>query len=506
MNTTEESLRSIAKVAGIIFIGVFISKILAYLYRIVVARLGAEQYGFISIGIAILGVFVTISLLGMNEGVIRYVSYFKGKDERAKIKGVLSTALKLTTILGIVLSILLFIFSDLVAVRIFHNHQLSSIIKIFAIIIPINVFREILLSTIKAYRKVEYEVFSRNIVENSFKLLLTLLFIYIGFNVLGAALAYLFATIASTIIALYFFRKVYLNFKINKPAEYSNKELLSYCWPLIFNTFIFQVILWTDTFMLGFFKTPSDVGIYNAALPTGQLMYIFPYALMTLFFPVLSELHARGSRQAFESIYKTTTRWIFMINLALLSVFIIFSKQVISVLFGREYLSGSMALVILSTGYFFYYLTSNSNYILMILKKTKLIFMNTIAAALINILLNFILIPKFGIVGAAIATVLSLMIIAILRFIESWTITRINPFKTDYIKILISILIATSSTIYIIRMLNIQRDIYILIFGAILIGLIYILLLAITRSFKENDLIILRAINQKIRGYLKIWV
>ncbi len=504
MNTTEESLRSIAKGAGIIFLGVFISKILAYLYRIVVARLGAEQYGFISIGIAILGVFVTISLLGMNEGVIRYVSYYKGKDDKAKIKGVLSTALKLTTALGVILSILLFIFSDQVAVRIFHNHQLSGIIKIFAIIIPINVFREILLSTIKAFRKVEYEVFSRNIVENSSKLLLTLLFIYIGFNVLGAALAYLFATIASTIIALYFFRKIYLNFKINKPAEYSNKEFFSYCWPLVFNTFIFQVILWTDTFMLGFFKTSSDVGIYNAALPTGQLMYIFPYALMTLFFPVLSELHAKNSRQAFESVYKTTTRWIFMINLIPLSIFIIFSRQVIRVLFGEEYISGSIVLVILSTGYFFYYLTSNSNYILMILKKTKVIFMNTVAAALINILLNLILIPKFGMVGAAIATVLSLMTIAILRFIESWAITRINPFKTDYIKILISILIAALSTVYILKMLNIQKDIYILVFGAILIGMIYILLLAVTRSFKENDLIILKAINQKIRGYLKI--
>lgn len=503
MTEVEQSLKTIAKGAGIVFIGLCISKLLAYIYRVIVARIGVEQYGLISIGIAVLGIAATLSLFGMSESVLRYVSYYKGKGDKAKIKGVILSSFKITTILSLIIATLVFVFSEFISVNIFHNPQLTPILKIFAIAIPFNVFREISLSIIKAFKKAEYEVYSKNITENVIKVLLTVLLLYFGFSVFGAAVAYFLAIFISTFVAFYFFKKVYTSFKTKLSPIYSNRELFSYCWPLVFNTVLFQVILWTDTFMIGYFKTVSDVGVYNAALPTAQLMYLFPYALMVLFFPVLTELYAKKSRQAFRSVYETTTKWIFMVNIILLSLFILFSKEILGCLFGQEYVVGSVILIILSSGYFLYYLMTNSNYVLMTLKKTKLIFFNTVVGALFNLILNFILIPLYGILGAAIATIISLLIIATLRFFESYHITKINPFNIGFLKIIFAFVIATIITKYFTYLLGFLKGIYVLFFGAFFFLLIYLFLLFCTKSFKKNDILIMKEIHQKLVKYLR---
>ena len=85
MAKIESSLETIAKGAGIVFIGAVITKLLGFFYRIIIARIGVEQYGLFSLGLAIYGIIAAISSLGLYLGVLRYVSYYKGKDDEAKV-------------------------------------------------------------------------------------------------------------------------------------------------------------------------------------------------------------------------------------------------------------------------------------------------------------------------------------------------------------------------------------------------------------------------------------
>ena len=74
-----DSLKKIVKGSSIVFIGIFISKFLAYVYRLLIARVGPEQYGLFSIALGLTGILVTISVLGLNLGLMRYIPFFKGK-------------------------------------------------------------------------------------------------------------------------------------------------------------------------------------------------------------------------------------------------------------------------------------------------------------------------------------------------------------------------------------------------------------------------------------------
>ena len=186
-----------------------------------------------------------------------------------------------------------------------------------------------------------------------------------------------------------------------------------------------------------------------------------------------------------------------MVNGAFFLLMIIFSKQFLNVVFGKEYALGSAALVILSIGYFIHFLLIPGNNILLALHHTKLIFLNNVSAALINFFLNLILIPKYGIIGASISTCIALIIMGILMLAEAIYFTRVNPFSSCMINVSIALLIASSVLWVIVSRFNFNST-FMIIIGAMMFGVIYLLTLFITRSFEDNDKLIFYSTLSKI--------
>lgn len=494
----DDSLKKITKGAGLVLLGIVISKIFGYIYRVLIARIGTEEYGLLSIGIAIFSLLATIPLLGLDKGVLRYLSFYKGLNDLERMKGVIFSALNIAIPLSIIVSLLLFLFSEQLSLYFFHTTDLTLIFKIFSVAFPIVAFREIIASSFQAFQKVEYEIYFKNIIENVTKILLTLLFLFIGFKIIGFALAYVLGVLGSTILAFILFKKNILSFfKATTKTIYCKKELIFFSVPLIFGDLIFSIITWTDTLMLGYFKTPSDVGIYNAAQPTAFLLYIIPAALLTLFVPVLTELYAKNKNDDLIRIYYRVTKWIFIINTIFLGILFLFSKEILNLLFGENYIIGSTALIILSAGYFLGHLFTTSGKILFIIKKTNVIFFNTLVMVILNIILNLYLIPRYGITGAAIATSSTFFLRAILFLIESKIFIGNVPLKLSYIKLLFSAVSSFFIVRYLIKYLSINLTIYYLILFSILFILIYIIFLTLTKSLEKEDIFILNSIKRK---------
>jgi len=498
MEESHEYLKKITTGAGLVFIGLLISKLFGYFYRVVVARMGTEQYGTLSLSIAVFGILSMISLVGINEGIVRYVSYYQGKGDEKKLKEIYYSALKIGIPLSILFGIFLFIFSKDIALGIFKDPNLTILLKILAIAVPLDVIRTIFLSTMTGFQKIKYTVYSREILENVSKLILTIILLILGFGLMGAVSAYVIAILLSLILSFYFLEKKVFSFsKLKDKLVRYNSELLNYSWPLLFVGILVYVMTWTDTFMIGYFKTTSDVGIYNAAVPTALLLYVIPVAFMTLFFPVITTAYAKDDKQTFYSIYKTITKWIFMINLIILIIFIIFSKQIIQIIFGADYTAAWIPLILLSIGNFIYFLFRGTERILLVINRTRLVFLNFLIGGILNIALNYFLIPKYGINGAALATASSFIVISIVLFIQSLVLTKINPFKKVYLKIILSSLIAVSLIYFLKEYLKL--NIFILILLTVLFIIFYLFMLLITKSFDKEDIMIIEFIQEKLR-------
>ena len=494
--SSDDSLKRITKGGLIFFIGIIISKILVYIYRLILARTGPEQYGLISLGIAILGVSTTVSLLGLNQGVIRYISFYKTKKELLKVKEVIFSAIKLTLPLSLVITILLVLFSKQISIEFFDNIDLDIVVKVVAIALPFSVLREIFFNTFISFEKVQYEVYTKSLIENISKIILTVLFIFLGWKIMGISVAYTLSIIISFFAALYLLKtKIFSQIEGKVSAFMINKELILYSLPLLLSNFIFSLMLWTDTLMIGYFLPESQVGIYNAALPTAFLISMVPTALFTLFVPILIEIYTKKENENFKIVYKTVTKWVLLLNLVLLSTFFLFSKEILSILFGQEYAIASTSLIILSFGYFIGYFIGASQSVLLVFKKTKLILLNTVIMIIGNVVLNFYLIPIYGINGAAIATAFIFIIRAIFLTIETFFITKLVPLKSSFIKIIFSMIIAAIMTKYISS--KFVPTLFIVLSSILFMIIIYLLLLLITRVFEKEDIMIIKTMQQK---------
>ena len=123
-STFNRSLSILAKSSIWVFAGVILSKILGYTYRIIVARYyGPEVYGLLVLSLTIVGWFALFSLLGLDTGVLRHLSFYSAKKHENKTSYIVKFFMSLLLITGIVAGALLFIFSDLIAEKIFSNSQ-----------------------------------------------------------------------------------------------------------------------------------------------------------------------------------------------------------------------------------------------------------------------------------------------------------------------------------------------------------------------------------------------
>ncbi len=500
-----ESLRKIAKGAGIVLIGTIIGRAFGYGSRLIIARLGASDYGLVALGFAVMSIVATLSMVGLQSGIVRYVSFYKGKEDKGRIKGTIISALKITMPLSLFFAIVLFWYADWISIHVFHDANLIPILRIFAIGVPFFVLAQNLLSATVGFQDMRYRVYTENIFQEPLKLAAIVVLLLLGLGAAGAAWGWVLAIIVTTFIAFYFLEKrVFPVFKTRVKAVLMDKELFSFSFPLLFAGIAGIVMGWTDTLMLGYFASSTDVGIYNAALPTAQLIRAIPGAFATIFFPVISELYARAKIDDLRSAYSAVTKWMFALIFPVFLLVVLFPERVISILFGAEYIAGATALSILMCGFMVYAVMGPAGAILRSYGRTKTVMVTNYIGAISNFGLNFLLIPIYGINGAAIATGLSLALLYSLNFMFAYRVAKIQPFRLSYLKIILASLIAVF-VVYLLTKYVVGVSTLALIAMLFVFLILYSGLLLFMKSFEDEDLMVMRAIDQRL-GTKSDWI
>jgi len=491
-----ETLNKIGKGAFVFILGVIFSKFFGLFYKVLVARTGPYNYGVLSLGIGVFGIFGAISTMGLDWGVTKYVAYYRNKMDTPRIKGIITSALKLSFIVAFLLSVFGFIMADVIAQRIFHNPDLTIVLRIFMLAVPFDAMRRIFIGTTKAFQHVKYETYSRDLIENIIKLSLTIIVVILGASLLGLSIAFIGGILASFIAVVYFTEKnVFSIFKTKIVSIKPYWELFNYSWPLMFTALLFMLSLWTDSLLIGYFKDAATVGIFNAAGPIAFLVYQLPSSLMVIFLPIITDLRAKGDSAGVESVHKTVSRWIFITGLMAVAGMAIFSKELIDLIFGNNYLLASTPLIILAIGYFINSFIFSGQRILMAFDKTRLIFVDITISFSLNILLGILLIPRYGLIGAAVSTALSFILLSIITLIQTRYVLKLKTFEMIYFRQAIPVLMSSG-------LIFALKDFFqglLFILGLLLIPALSLALIYITHGFNENEIIMAKAVISKIK-------
>ncbi len=506
----DKSLKLIVKSSSIVFIGIFLSKVFMYLYKIIIARyFGPEAYGLFSLAFMIFSWTVAISAFGLSEGLLRYTSLYRAKNEKNKINYIFKISSIILIFSSMISAITLFMLSEFISIKFFHNPELIIFLKLFSIIIPFFIFSHVFLSIIQAFEKISVHTFIFNIFQNFIKLISLFLLILIGVKTNAIIFSFLLGILSMFIIS-YLYCKYKLPQIFGKPKLRKSekrktiKNLISYSWPIMFLAFFLNIFNLIDSFSIGYFKGVLEVGFYNAAVPIATLLSLTRTIFLQLFFPLMTKMYALKNMSVINSISKQVAKWVLIINLPIFALFFIFPGVFINFLFGAEYLVAENALRFLSISALLSSVFIVSNQLLSIAGKSKLILLDIIIASVLNIILNAILVPMpkiffidnaFGITGAAIATMISTIVFSFLFLFQAKHYLSIIPLKRKMIRIffiaaILAILIVFIKQFIIINLLTMT------LLG-IFFFLAYLLLIFTTGCLDENDLMILKSIKNK---------
>ena len=496
-----ESLKKAAKGTAIAFFGMLIYMFLEFITRVIIARNATQsEYGIFSIGFILLNFFVIISCLGLQAGAIRSIAYYSGKGDNNKVKGVISSSIQLSFIASLFCFSLFFFSSDFLT-ELFHFQQsASSVLKTFALAVPFFVSIEILASIFLGFDRVHEKVYFRDVLVNVLKVLFIVSVIFLGYTFLEIIYAYILSIVIASIAFIIYAIKKLSRIMSAAGTDSVRKELLIFSLPLLVTSVLSIVILQMDTLMLGYFKTPDIVGLYNAAHPISQLITVFLLSLVFVYVPIASQLYSKNLMGEIRRNYAILTKWIFSATLPFFLLIFLFPHAVLNVFFGSAYVQASVALRILALGMFIHVFLGPNAATLVVIGRTKLNMMDDLIGAVMNVVLNIFLIPTLGITGAAIASALSLATLNVLKSAQIFRIHRIHPFAKNYLKPVVTSAVFISIIYVLVTVFwSPTVTLLMLILLLFLFSAIYGVCLVITRSFDTEDIMMLQEM-EKMAG------
>lgn len=504
------ALKKIFAGGSIIFLSVLVAKVLALGYRLITGRfLGPEEYGVLTLMMAIYSTVTTLAFLNIEEGVQKYVSQYRGTGNYPKIKGTIHSGLFMLLFVSTVVGTSLFLLSEYIALNIFGQKLAIWPIRFVAISLPFLGAMQLLTNVAEGYENMKPTAYTGQIGVNLIKFVLTAFLVALGYGYLGAAFAFSFSIIAASFLAVYFYRKIIPKEVVKSKASYNFKEIIVFSGPLlaagVFGIFSNQI----DTYMLQYFLGSSEVGLYNAAYPIAMIVTISDN-FSSIFMSAASRLKAEGNKEVNAELFRAVTKWISALGVPIFLILFLFPETAL-ILFGKEYYGAAGALRILSIGFLANALSSPIVNIYQAYDRTELNFVTTVILASSNISLNyiFIAIMELGINGAAIATTTSFLITGVFNIYMSYKFLGKSPFKKSMIMMLIFAVISISVPYLISNLLFKITPAWFLIFNLIIFGALYTLLTGFTGILEKEDKMIIEGVlrktglDEKYADYLK---
>jgi stage V sporulation protein B len=442
----------IARGSTIILLGSFIFRIGGYIYRFSMAYLlGPAGYGILGLTLPLMGILQLSAEGGIPPAVAKYIAEYNAKNQQDMISQVIKTSSKLILIMGFVFSLVIFVLAEPLAVNVFHKPEAIVPFQMIALITPFSVITGELKGIFQGFYQMVNIVITKAF-EQSFMIIFAVILVlanyYVAGAVIGTAIGYMAAGVAGFIL----FRKFLWSKIFSSPQESANekisfrdelglaKMLLVFSIPVVITSLAELALYDMGTFVIGAYLPSEYVGYYNAASPIARLPLIISMAVATAVLPATSEAFSVNDHVLLKTYVRQAFRYVTLIVLPLSVGTIVFSTPIINLLF-PGYTFGSDALKILAAGMLFFTIYTVSASISQGMGKPYIPMYALLGGTLFELVASIILVPYYGINGAAIATTLAALII---MSTVAWKTLKLAQIKLpigDYGRIVIAALV-----------------------------------------------------------------
>lgn len=380
---------------------VLIANIVGVVVTIYVARaLRPELFGIYSLALSIAFLLLTFTDLGINATLVRYVAYAYGKRDYELVRGYIRGLSKLKVFLVLAVSVALYISSDVLSIYVFHKPPLSNPLKVASLFILFFSLSGFVVAIFNAFNNFKPNLV-RSLVYEFSRLFFIVMLVSVGLSVTGALLGFVIASFFALTALLVLLLKKYRSLVFGSIKPIQRKRVVRFTSYLTIGSITWVVFAYVDSVMIGMFLPAEEVGHYRAAYNIiGAIAGLV--SIPTVMFPVFVQLEGRELKNAFNRVFKYTAIFSFPIVFGLIHL----GKQLIGFVYGNDYLPAVPVLYVLS----FLILRSALGFwgvIFSAKEKPEYPVYISFFAMILNIILNYFMILRWGIVGAGIATVVS---------------------------------------------------------------------------------------------------
>jgi O-antigen/teichoic acid export membrane protein len=496
--STSQNIRSIAKGSGFLAAGDLFNYVSRAVAAFVLARaLEAHDYGIYNIAVSMAFVFSGIADFGLNAAMERFIPVFRKKDDHGGVRGTLQLGVGVTALGALGFGLTLLVLSPLLADRVFDEPELETLFRLFALIVPIMALTDIIGAIARGYKRMDYYAFSYDFIQPLVRVALVVLFAFIGLNPLIASLIFGVSYLAALIVLVRLVRRERRNSTPVEPARRDTRDVTFFALPFWFTSLMTKVRRNIQSLLLGAFDTATSVGVFSLAGSANLVGRISNLAISTSMRPVLAELFDSGDHREMDRLYKTTTRWTLTLNLPIFVVMVVFAEPILA-LFGESYVTGATALVILAGSELANAITGTCGAVVDMSGRGKMKVANK--AVMIALLIggNLLLIPPFGVIGAAIAVLFANLTINVIRIVEVRWFARMQPYDLRILKPLAAAAMAFGAGYALLGWIGTDISVGLLVVGCLAIGITYLLGL-ILLGLPDEERSILRQLLSRMR-------
>lgn len=421
-----------------IFAGTLIGRMFDTVLRgVLTSYLSPADFGIYSLALTVISITGAVATLGLSDGVPRYIAYFRGRNEEYSIHEVIVSALIMGLIASLVATLISPVLFEHLAGKGFDiQGKILSVIRIMIFAIPFTILLNVIIAIYRGFDRTNVNMYFYNIIRPISFLVFVSAAVFFSVPLKGVVFADLTSMVFTFgVMSVYFIKrppiKPELKFKFSEPT----RKLIRYSFPLLITATLLNLMTWTDTIMLGYFKSADIVGIYNAVYPLVGFLTIIINSIGFVYVPVASKLWGESKIESISSVYQIMTKWCFLLTFPIFILMFVYPEFLLTKLYGAEYASGASVLRILALGFIANSYFGFNYHTIMASGDSDFLMKCSVASAGINVILNFMLIPEYSMVGAAIASSVSYTAIEVLMTFRTWRKENMHPFTSMYRKL-----------------------------------------------------------------------
>ncbi len=379
-----------------------------YIIDLVSNAYNVDAYGNFSIVQSTILVLTMIFTLGIQNVLIINVATTNPNDYSAQLN-ILFKAIKLIVLVSLFPVIVIYFLSNYIALNIFYKEILQQdFTNISFFLVPFLLHEIILYFFIARKKFITFGLFMF-VLPNVFFILFVLFSKKVLLQNINITLIYGLSFLITLLIEIVY---IYKPFRIEKNIL-SYKEIIKNALPMMYSGLLLLLLNTTNVFMLGIMSTSKSVGIYNASYKIGLLVLLVIASVNVIIGPKIAELYHNNRKKELEKTIHQSTQFIAIATLPIVLFLMVFNKDLLVIL-GNNYQDGSIVLTIITVASFFSAISGNVDQILNMSNNQNILLKINFICLLLNIVLCYTLIPKYNIVGAAIASMFSTILMNVL--------------------------------------------------------------------------------------------